>query len=825
MKGLCFFFSSMLVIAIYIMVTSLLFAQPGAVQGRDLQGGPLGSISATVVDSVSAEPLKFANVMLYDVSGENLITGMITDEKGRFNFKRIAPGTYSVSVKFMGYNRKNISGVEVTPRKPEVDLGIISLTPAVIEVGEVEVTAERPQITYQIDKKVINVSKYYTSKTGTAVDVLENVPSITVDVEDNVSLRGSGSFIVLIDGRRSPLEGSDALRQIPAASIENIEIITNPSAKYDPDGLAGIINVVLRKGKSNGVNGLFNINGGLDHKYGGDFTFSQKSDGIVLTIGGNLGKMQFPGKMKGESRTLHDTLETLVRSQGSMKWAHNPRGIRASIDWKPNQRDLFTFGGNIGWRDMERNGTFSYTQYPIVNGMEGDGDSYISLSGSERSGYFYSLNTGYEKNFLRDGHQLKFEIYGARSDGDDKNMTVTLRDGAGTEGRRTSESGTQRKMEGKVDYTLPMDSDREFESGYQIRLEDWNEKTRFDQYDPISKEYQYQEKYSHAIDYDQNVQSFYAILSDQVSRFGYQVGIRGEYTKRTISLLDSTKTFKIDEFDVFPTLHFLYRSSDTKQIIANYSRRIERPRSWDLEPFLTWMNAKNVRKGNPALKPEYTDSYELGYQMDFGRNSFFAEGYYRVTHNKIERISSVYDHENQVMLHTVANVGKDYSLGTELSLNTMVTAMWNLNLMANLYDYRVKGNLGDQNFSEESFTWNLRITNNLRITPTTRLQVTAMYNSPSASAQGSREGFLSTDMGLKQDFFGGKLSASLQIRDVFSSAKFESTSEGRGFYDHRIFERKSPMATVMLSYNFNNYRQERRRQQSSEESTEEMEFY
>ncbi len=826
MKALGFIFSAILVTTICIFTFSGLLAQPNPARVFGQQGVEGGSISATVVDSASTEPLKFANVMLYDATGENLITGTITDDKGRFTLKQIRPGTYTVSIKFMGYNKKSISDVRVTSQKPDIDLGTISLTPAILKVDEIEVTAERPQITYQIDKKVINVSKYYTSKTGTAIDVLENIPSITVDVEGNVSLRGSGSFIVLVDGRRSPLGGSDALRQIPAASIENIEIITNPSAKYDPDGLAGIINVVLKKGKSNGINGIFNINGGLDHKYGGDFTISKKSDHLTLTLGGDLKKMEFPGKMRGESRTFRDTVETLVRSRASMTWAHKPRGIRASIEWKPNQSDVVTFGGNLGWRGMEREGTFSYMQYLIVNGVEGEGDSYISLSGSERSGDFYSINGGFEKNFDKKGHQLKFEILATRNNGEDEDRTETKKDGKITEGSRTKESGEWKWTQGKVDYTLPMDGDRKFESGYQIRLEDSNEKTRFSQYDPVSMEYQYKERYSHTIEYDQNTQSFYGIFSDRTGGFGYQAGIRGEYTKRSISLVDSSKTFKIDELDVFPTLHFLYKISGRGQLMLNYSRRIERPRGWDLEPFLTWMNAKNVRRGNPDLKPEYIDSYGLGYQIDFGRNSFSAEAYYRVTHNKMERISSVYDFDNQVMLHTVANVGKDYSLGTELSLNTMIAAMWNLNLMVNLYDYRVTGNLGSRDFSQESFTWNLRLNNNLRITPTTRLQVTTIYNSASASAQGTREGFLSTDLGLKQDFFGGKLSASVQIRDVFSSAKFENTSEGQGFYDHRIHERKSPMATIMLSYNFNNYRQERqRRQQSSDESSDEMEFY
>ena len=249
-------------------------------------------------------------------------------------------------------------------------------------------------------------------------------------------------------------------------------------------------------------------------------------------------------------------------------------------------------------------------------------------------------------------------------------------------------------------------------------------------------------------------------------------------------------------------------------MMASYTRRIDRPRGWELEPFETWMDAYNVRRGNPALKPEYIDAYEMGFQTFWGRNLISVEGYYRVTNNKVERVQSVYNAD--VTLQTIENIGKDYTFGAEFMTNYDLTKWWNVNVMATVYHYTVEGQLFDRDFSRDSRNWNLRLNNTIKLTPETRLQITGMYNSPSVSSQGTREDFYLVNLGLKQNFFGRSLSATLQIRDLLKTGKWESTTEGPDFYIHNI-SRRDPMVALTLTYNINNYKEKKQNNRSADE--------
>jgi hypothetical protein len=303
---------------------------------------------------------------------------------------------------------------------------------------------------------------------------------------------------------------------------------------------------------------------------------------------------------------------------------------------------------------------------------------------------------------------------------------------------------------------------------------------------------------------------------------GYQGGMRGEYTYRFIELMGENEDFGIDRWDFFPTIHASYQYPGGHQMMASYTRRIERPRGWYLEPFETWSDAYNVRKGNPAIKPEYIDSYELGYQKVLGRNLFSVEPYYRVTHNLIERIRTVYD--ANIMLHTIENVGTDYTFGTELMLNLEQFKWWNLNLMGNLYDHRIEGKVHKNPFSQESFSWSARANNTFRFGNSTRIQINGIYNSATVSSQGHREGFFTMNAAFKQDFLNRILSATLQVRDIFSTARHEYTSEGRGFYSHTESFRESPVVMLTITYNINNYRPDRQRDQEQEDFEGEEDF-
>jgi outer membrane cobalamin receptor len=680
-----------------------------------------------------------------------------------------------------------------------------------IAMEGVEVVEEKPALEFKIDKKVINVSKQYTALSGSAVDVLENVPSVTVDIEGNVRLRGSENFTVLIDGKPTILEPNEVLQQIPAGAIEDIEIITNPSAKYDPEGISGIINIITKKKQLSGLSGILNGNGGLNDKYGGDFLFNWRRERYNLSLGGDYNKRFHPGEYLMENQTFQQDTTSFVNSSGESDFDRLMYGMKGIVDLYLSAADMLSIGFRYGDRAMER---ISRTRF---DEWSEPGDShYVSTSngGWERSGYFYSGNLDFQHTFSKQ-HELLGQLITNKRTGDEVsyNELVTMSDSI-IYGQKAEEEGPGTHLRAKLDYSLPLREHDKFETGIQSRFSWSDDITRLYEYDSLSLQYEYRPQFSHETSYDQIIHSLYSIYSGELGAFGYQGGVRGEYTYRFIELVGEEQDFGIDRWDVFPTTHASYRFSEGNQVMASYTRRIDRPRGWYLEPFVTWSDAYNVRQGNPDLKAEYIDSYEMGYQRYVGRNSVSAEIYYRVTHNKVDRIRTVY--QPNVIMHTIDNVGTDYALGTEAMVNLDLFKIWNINLIASVFDYRIEGEIAEESFSRESFNWSTRLNNTFRVGSGTRVQLSGTYYSPSVSSQGDREGFLMTDAAIKQNVFVRNLTATLQVRDIFGTGKHDYTSEGPDFYSHSEFTRESPVIMITLTYNFNNYKPERDRDRETE---------
>ncbi len=783
---------------------------PGGFQG--------GTIRGRIVESEFEVPLQYANVILYSARTKEQVTGAMAVKEGLFELKGIRPGRYYLEVKFIGYYMKTIEDITLRPPNMDVDLGTIALEQAMLPVEEIVVEAERPAIEFKIDRKVINVGKHYTATSGTAVDVLENVSSVTVDVEGNVSLRGSENFTVLIDGRPTILEPNEALQQMSASQIETIEIITNPSAKYDPDGLSGIINIVTKKREPNGSSGIVNVMAGLDDKYGGDFLVQYRRKGYNLLLGADYKRNTYSGEMESESRTYGDTDTMIVRSDGEPSRTRERYGVRAGIELFLGQSDVLNIGLRAGGRSFESDSKLDFDEWTS------DPDTHIyytSAEAWERSGPFYSVNLDYHHYFAKKGHEIAAQIDVSKREGEEDSSNELIdKEGVVTSGQRTHEEGPGRPIRMKMDYTLPLSGEKRFEAGYQSRIGRSEDITEYYEYDTVLGEYVFRPEFSHSIDKRQDIHSLYSLYLDEVGPFGYQVGVRGEYTYRLIELVGEGESFEIDEWDVFPTAHVSYEDSSGNQVVASYTRRIERPRMWYLEPFITWSDAYNVRQGNPSLEPEYIDAYEIGYQRYFGPNLFSIESYYRVTHNKIERVRSVY--AENVLLHTVENVGKDYNFGAEMTVNINQLAWWNLNLMGNVYDYRVEGTLYGKPFSRSSFNWTARVNNTFKLGKSTRIQFNGMYNSETVSSQGTRGDFFMTNAALKQDFMNRKLSVTLSVRDMLGTGEHESIAEGPGFYNRRLYTHEAPIFMLTLTCNFNNFKQERDREER--EDFEEPEF-
>ena len=797
------------VLVITLAAVGSLFAQPGPGMG---QGMPAGSITGQVYDADLNVPIEYANIVLHSQRDSQQVNGTITDNTGRFTLTGVRPGLYYVDVSFIGYRHRTVSDVAVSPGAVR-DLGRLTLRQSAVAIPGVNVTAERPTLEYRIDKKVVDVSRMATAASGTAVDVLENVPSVKVDVEGNLTLRGSSNYTVLIDGKPSPVEGSDALQQIPAGTIDKIEVVTNPSAKYDPEGVSGVINVLLKKQRQAGVSGTTSVDAGWPRRYGGNFLLSYRHDGFTLFGGADLRQDGFPGTRLTESWTYEDSTgdTTFSNSTGEGERGHGSYGLRAGGDYRFSDHDRTSLSVRYGDHGFGMNQSATYTRWTSA---AADTARELSRDSSRRGGDHLSINLDHQHTFDREGHELAASVHYMRRGGDEWSTNLLL-DTLGNiiSGRREEQTGPRQPIRMKLDYSLPLRTEDKFEAGYQAGIHRAQSTRRVFEYVSAADSFEFRPEYSQSVKYSDNIHALYTQYAGKLSGFGFQPALRVERSDRAV--VSDSGTYPFNRWDYFPSLHVSHDLPANQQVMASYTRRIQRPRGWELWPFISRQDAYNVRKGNPDLKPEITDALDAGWQMPLGQSRISAEAYYRITHDKVERIRSVY--APGVILHTAVNVGADYSLGTELLFDLQLLKWWRANVSADIYDYRVTGELNGQDFSNSSFNWGGRFSNDFTLPTMTRLQLSLRYRSPEASAQGTEAGRLMTDAAIRQQFFNRQLSVTLQVRDLLGTGKFESTAQGEDFYSYFRFKRAAPMVSLNLTWNFNNYRPDRRQREADSE--------
>jgi len=771
---------------------------------------PNSQVQGTVIDSSQQVPLEYANIILFNQNGDEQVDGTVTDQSGYFNFRNIPTGQYFVKINYMGYKTDSVA-FRIAPEYSEINLGDISLSKIYLEMAGVEATAQNVSIDYQIDKKILNVNRQQSSISGSAVDILENAPSVTTDIEGNVELRGSSSFRVLINGKPTVLDANDVLQQTPASTIEKIEIITNPSAKYNPEGSAGIINLVLKKNRIKGVNGMLNANAGSYDRYGGEVLLNYNKKKFNTTLSLDYNKRPSPGVGWENSWTSQNDTTTYIYSHGDNEWQREHYGFRGSVEYLPDTNNTFKLSLRVGSRSGQRYSDNIFQRWVEVgSSVVSDTTHYDNISEGEFGADFYSLNLNYNHDFHGKGHKVEGNLNLSRRERGSQSIDKQFDNADNiTSGTKNVEDGPGNIWEIKLDYTLPLNGNNKFEAGLQDRGAQRDELNENYIYDPQISDFVHQTQFDHDVKYHRNIGAAYSLYSDEWRGFGYQLGLRAEYTYRKIELVGENEQFNIDRWDYFPTLHTSYQLSRQQELMMSYTRRIDRPRGWYLEPFETWSDPYNIRQGNPALTPEYINSFEMGYKRNFDRSFFSLEGYYRNTVDKIERVRSVHPDYDDVFLHSYANVGEDHSLGSEVMLNLNLYQWWNMNLSGNLYNYRVTGNLNGEDFDRESFNWTARFNNTFKLDKKTKVQINYSYNSPSVSSQGTRKGYYRTSASIRRDFMDNKFTAILQARDIFDTAEWEYESEGTDFYMQRHFDRNAPIFSLTLRYNINRYKSKR----------------
>lgn len=807
-----------LFIVICVFLSISVFAQNNHNGGADMPAD--GIVSGTVFEKGGGKPIEYANIVIYSLRDSSIVNGGITDKNGYFKIDKIRYGKFYVEINFIGYGKQIIPELMIKPDKKEINLGKIYLEINAEMLGEVSVEANVNQVDYRLDRKVVNVNQDIISSGATAVEVLENVPSVTTDIDGNVALRGSGSFLVLVDGRPSPIQGSEALQQIPASSIESIEIITNPSAKYDPDGVGGIINVVLKKDKRAGYNGQVSANYGTFGSFGGDALFNFRTNKVNFFIGGEYGDRIFKGEGETHRKTFMNDDTTYLINTFSTNYRERKSGsFRTGIDYYLSENEIITLSGRYGLSGHGMGSEAwagSFYQYSTIYD---DFYYYITENSMEAKSSYFSGDINYMKKFKKVGHEL--QVYGSYSgDFDDEFNTYTEQEAdfmrnptdSTISEYRTLENGTGSTLTAKIDYVLPIFKQGKFETGYQLKYSITDNDLRYQTL--VSDTWIDDSTKLNPYFYSNNIQSGYVLFSNFWKNLGYQFGLRTEYTDRLFHQTISDQKWTYNKFDFFPSVHLSYKLPAEMQLLASYSRRLDRPQGYYLDPFVEYIDPSNLRQGNPYLLPEYTNSYDLSLQKKFGPNFISLEAYARQTYNKIDRIVTVYPLDQSMFLMTFDNIGEDLAIGSELMGNFNVFKWYNLNISGSAYYYEL---ISENYNSGSTFSWDARINNTIRLKKTgTSFQIGANYSGPEIEAQGKEFASWMANVGIRQDFFDRKLSLSVNVRNVFVSMKHESLSETDAFYLYTLRQPKTPVISFSVTYKINDFKSRKEKGMDSE---------
>ncbi len=777
-----------------------------------------GKVHGRVIDSSEKEGIAYANIGLYSAAGNNLISGAISAEDGSFNINKVPNGEYYISIKFIGYTEYRSEAFKIKGLNQKVKFPNVYLEMLTENIGEVEVKAQQRAVVYKMDKKIINAESFSSAAGGTAVDILENVPSVVVDTEGNVTLRGSSSFTVFIDGKPSLFEGALALEQIPSGQVEKIEIITNPSARYDAEGTAGIINVISKKSSQQGWNGIINTSGSTAESRSTDFIFTNREEKFYWKIGGRFLKNYRKGDFEQFKQTIfNDTINSFSSNGDRVGRYYNTSGIGGFGFIMENSTLDFEF--EAGHRGSGYEGNLDYDEdSKLMNEVVPfQTNAYDSYDYKDNKEDFYKGNINFNHNFEEEGHTLKANLYGVYGYSMEYfENQLTGQDQIQKDGQTSWEEEYRATLRGSVDYVRPIHDGRgKLEAGYlyDMYIEDGD--YGMEDYDNHIGEYIFRDEYYSVYRFKKDIHALYGIVSDQINKFSYQVGLRGEYTYRYLGSSEEWASQAENRFDLFPSAHIAYQLPKDHQVSASYSRRTVRPRLHYMEPYVTFADSYTARTGNPDVRPEYINSFELGWQKNFDQNFFSFEAFHRRKNDKIERIRTVY--RPNVTLDSISNVGNDYSTGAEAMANFTLNDWWIVNTSVNLFHYKIKSDYKIIGVDDESMNWQARFSNNFNLLKNTRVQFDGNYVGPSVSTQGTRDAFFYTNLSIRKLFMKKKLSATLAMRDVMRTAKFKNTQTGDGLYSETGVNPFYPNIKLTLSYRINQLYSKSKKQSANDD--------
>ena len=779
-----------------------------------------GTIRGVIIEAETDEPLPFVTIAVTPEGGNAPTAGCSTGDDGSFRLTNIKAGKYTVTASFVGFLNDSRK-INITAGKSDINLGEIFLKSDRKLLKEVVVTEQRSQMSFEIDKRVFTVDQSIATTGGSASDVLADIPSVEVDNEGTVSLRGSESVTVWINGKASGLTGDnqgDILQQLPAGSIEKIEVITNPSAKHSPEGTAGIINIVLKRDRKAGYYG--SVQGGMDshlgYNAGGNINYS--SGKFDAYAGLNYRNMRFENEGITETRYYGSGQYQKQTNIGS----HNPNNIfgRAGFTWRITEKDELYANvmGMLG-------GGKHNNEISAVSGHIGSDGTYAApaqrmtrTTTQKGKPTMYNVELGYTHRWS-DTHFIDFSVGHHQWS---QQRGATYRQTTDFYGADTTTMSSYQFQDGlsrnnsteiKLDYEYRINENHRIEAGYKGDFSDDRSPviTYTDEEHKLLDKSLYNQ-----FRYKQNTQALYATYSGRLGKFGYQLGLRGEYwnVKTQSYGYEQEQNNQIpgftskDFFKLFPSAFVSYEISEGQEIQANYTRRLRRPWGGQLNNFQNISDSTNISFGNPGLTPEYSNAYELNYLKNWENHTLSLSGYYRTTEDVIERIS--YSNGNDRVIYTTfENVAKTQSAGLEIVGKNKFFRALDLTTTVNLFYYKLdafKYVINGQtiiNDADENFSWNVRMTANAMLPWGISLQVTGRYDAKRIVAQGYREPSYSLDLGLRK-MFNQHWSLSINARDILDSRGRKTITENDSFYRYSKNSHGGRRFGFTLTYSFGN---------------------
>ena len=804
-------------------------------------GFALYIIKGKIVDANTQEPLDYVNVALYKPDTETPAAGVVTDEKGNFVLPQVPNGKYTLKVSFVGYNP---IAMPLKVDGKELNMGQIKLVEDSKALNEVQVLGQGTQMKFDIDKKVFSVDQNIASAGGSATEVLQNIPSVDVDNEGNVSLRNSGSVEVWINGKPSGLTAENraqVLQQMPAESIESIEVMTNPSAKFNPEGTAGIINIVLKKNRKAGYYG--SVSAGAMYSEGGKPTgtlgasLNYSSSKIDANFNIGYRSMSFVGGSETNRFNLTgtDTIGKLNQSSINER-AYGGVFFRGGIDYHLSSKHTISLSGmgmyGSGGGNTVSNITFTdFSTQSILRQYRRN----VSETGMRQN---INASLDYKWDIDKLGSNLLASLsYSEHKRGGESDIAQTDILTGGTEESTLditqSANGSNKEWLFKVDYTKKFTANSRLEAGWQSSLSNrfspasaYNNLTNTDIF-----------AYFNEFNYNEQIHAGYLTYGTRFfDKLSFQGGLRAEYMLRaadnTIKNGSGTEISSPIElspsFRLFPSMYLSYSLPENNELQLNYTSRINRPRGRQINPFHDYSDSTNISYGNATLTPEYANALEFNYIKSWDNHSLSASAYYRFTDQIIQDVQFM---NGGTMESTYMNLSRSTSSGIELVAKNRLFKIINLTSSLNLYYNKLDSSIYVNPYNtaisttipgQENFTWSGRVMANIILGKTTFAQVSGEYSAPRLIAQGRETASYSIDLGLRQTFFNRNLSLNLMVRDLLNTRKRNTETWGTGFYQTNQSYFNGRMIGLTLTYNFGNMKPKQSERKKTESTGNDM---